>query len=164
MKYRTKRGRPKSSHSGKDYGTPELIIKRQIGITSEPLDLCLERGIITIDEHWAGIHLRWLYTIIFGAPTVSASDPSSLGGKNLRTDDSGWLHEREQEYSLAQITLRRLHALPLVPDVCIFNHLPRFLLLHHNAKNLQSAIAHSDEYQCFRDGLNGLFKVFSGKR
>lgn len=164
MKFTSKRGRPKLNLPKTDVGTPELAAKRKQGLTTEPLDLCLQRGIISQDEHWAGIHFRWLYTIIFGAPTVSASDPSSLGGKTLHEENSDWIRSCEKEYARAQQLLQKHRALPLVPNICVFNHVPVFLSCHANWQKLSHMHEIHDEYTRFKHGLEALFKLFSGRR
>src|SRR5271154_1852352 len=93
-----RRGRPRSAQRGSDSGTPELVMKRLLGETAESLDLCLERGIITRQQHWCGIHLRWLYTLRYGAPGVRAVDPTHLGGTEISLDDPEWRSAREKEY------------------------------------------------------------------
>jgi hypothetical protein len=47
-----KRGRPNSLKLKKDFGTPELIEKRLLDITTEPLDLCLKQSIINEEQHF----------------------------------------------------------------------------------------------------------------
>lgn len=122
------RGRPrKAMPSSTDLGTPELIMKRTLGLTAEPLDRCLERRIIDEDQHWCGMHLRWLYTLRYGVPGVSslALDDAQRG---LATeDDPLWRAAREEEFHEAANLLkekRRYH--PLV-QLCIHNEVPLFL-------------------------------------
>lgn len=161
MRHNTKRGRPKSNVPKHDLGTPELLAKRHAGLTMEPLDMCLHRGIISSDEHWAGIHLRWLYTVIFGAPTASASDPSATKGKELRSENAKWLCDREREYAGACHVLRQHKALPLVPNICIFGHFPRFLWGKQLDISHPLALRHAEESTCFKTALAELFRVFN---
>lgn len=163
MKYRVKRGRPRQIHPKKDLGTPELAAKRQAGLTIEPLDLCLQRGIISIDEHEAGIHFRWLYTVIFGVPNPSISNPGYLGGKSLREDNPAWLRDREYEYASAKTTLQRLKATPMVPNVCIFSRYPVFLINAATIRDIQKSLFYNEEYMRFKDGLAGLHDLFRRK-
>ena len=93
-----KRGRPKIEKPTIDLGTPELIMKRLMGETAEALDLCYERGIISKEQHWCGIHFRWLYTLRYGAPGVRAVDTTHFGGFEPKDDNSEWRAAREQEY------------------------------------------------------------------
>ena len=122
---RRRRGRPKSMRKGVDTGTPELAIKRQIGETAETLDLCLKRGLITEEQHWCGIHLRWLYTLRYGAPGIRAIDPTHARGMEVKPDDPQWRAQREREYHEAIRTLGG-HAL-LLMNVCVYNERPAFL-------------------------------------
>ena len=125
-----KRGRPRSSRPRIDTGTPELVIKRLIGDTAEALDLCLERNIITPEQHWCGVHLRWLYTLRYGAPGVRAIDPTHLGGQENKLDDPEWRMAREQEYTEAMKLLYANNiALPII-NICIYNDRPHFLNIH----------------------------------
>lgn len=127
MAFTTRRGRPRSHGSGNDLGTPELILKRAYGVTSEPLDLCLERGIITKAQHWAGIHFRWLYTVRHGTPTIRALDPLHFGGRELRPENEHWKKEREAEYHTAARLLHARGLLKPVADICIYSIAPVYL-------------------------------------
>ena len=72
MAFSTRRGRPPRPRlDDNDNGTPELQFKRALGVTREPIDLCLERNLITPDHHWCSLHLRWLYTLRYGAPAIT---------------------------------------------------------------------------------------------
>ena len=126
-----KRGRPKVDRPKIDTGTPELIMKRLMGDTAETLDLCLEHGLISAQQHWCGIHLRWLYTLRYGAPGIRALDPTHLGGMENKPDDSQWRKLREREY---QEVLAKLHeggSAMLLLNICVYNERPRFLNRPH---------------------------------
>ncbi len=123
-----KRGRPRTVRPMRDSGTAELIMKRLNSETTEALDLCLERGIIDQSQHWCGVHLRWLYTLRFGAPGVRAVDPAHLGGMETKPHDEKWASSREEEYQSALAHLSRSGHAALVMNICIFNEKPAFLL------------------------------------
>jgi len=157
-----KRGRPKSAHRGNDSGTPELVMKRLLGETTETLDLCLERSIITEQQHWCGIHLRWLYTLRHGVPCVRAMDPSHTGGNEIKVDDPEWREQREKEYHEAVHQLTKSgHAL-LVLNVCIYNQRPRFL----KARSRLTALSAADVniITNLRDGLDILAALWGRKK
>lgn len=122
-----KRGRPKTIRTPKDHGTEELQAKRKANVTAEPLDLCLERGIISQEQHWCGIHLRWLYTLRYGAPGVRALDPTHMGGAENKMDDPVWREAREQEYHEAMKLLTDKGYAKLLASLCIYNERPVFL-------------------------------------
>lgn len=122
-----KRGRPRIQRAQHDTGTPELVMKRLKQETAEALDLCLERGIITAEQHWCGIHLRWLYTLRYGAPGVRAIDPSHFGGKETKLDDPEWRTAREKEFTEAVEKLSRYRHAHILIAVCIYNERPNFL-------------------------------------
>lgn len=115
-----KRGRPRINRPMNDTGTPELVMKRLQGVTSETLDAMLERGVITQQQHWCGIHLRWLYTLRFGAPGVRAIDPMHFGGVEVKADDPEWRTLREAEYNEALALLKPRLANVLLA-VAVFN-------------------------------------------
>ncbi|MDE3059740.1 MAG: hypothetical protein KGJ06_01865 [Pseudomonadota bacterium] len=127
LSFSRRRGRPRSVHRGTDTGTPELIMKRLKGETAETLDLCLARNIITREQHWCGIHLRWLYTLRYGAPGVRAVDPSHFGGREIKTDDPEWRSSREKEYHDAMRILAAGSNVALALSICIHNERPNFL-------------------------------------
>jgi hypothetical protein len=101
MAFRTTRGRPKKQQPATDTGTPELVMKRLCHVTTEPLDICLERGLITDTQHSAALHFRWLYSLRYGTASVSALDLSDPGGRELKERDPTWLAAREVDYRLA---------------------------------------------------------------
>ncbi len=127
LRFPRRRGRPKSSRPKTDSGTPELVMKRLLGETAEALDLCLERGIISEEQHWCGIHLRWLYTLRHGVPGVRAMDPTHLGGLEHKPDDPEWRGAREQEYHDAIKKLTESGHARMLMSLCIYNERPAFL-------------------------------------
>jgi hypothetical protein len=154
------RGRPrKEPRPQHDVGTPELSMKRLLGETTEALDLCLERGIITAEQHGCGVHLRWLYTLRHGAPSVRAVDPTHLGGIDNKQDDPQWRSAREQEFHDAMAKLTPGGYATVLLNICIYNERPRFLSLHRTVsikrmKETQQLI------ESLRDGLDILGKMW----
>jgi hypothetical protein len=130
MSFSTRRGRPAKPKEVLDKGTPELQAKHAAGITSEAIDLCLDRSLITVEEHWAGLHYRWLYTIRYGAPSVS-SHWWRLAGENrsasISNNSSEWRSLREQEYSAARALLLQKRSYDTVMRLAVYNDVPSFL-------------------------------------
>lgn len=120
----SRRGRPPLNRPNKDFGTPELQIKRQSRLTSEIIDLYLEKGIITQQQHWCGIHMRWLHTIRFGAPSVKALDTTHNGGAEIYEDDADWLAAREEEHAQAYEALKQAEADQVIIEACVYNNDP----------------------------------------
>jgi hypothetical protein len=127
MAFSTRRGRPKTARPETDYGTAELQRKRAQGVTQEPIDLCLERRIITPAQHWCGLHLRWLYTLRYGAPVAGSSWRALIEHTSARPDDPEWRAAREQEFAEAVGLLRQARCYRAVAALVIFNERPRFL-------------------------------------
>lgn len=119
-----RRGRPRRNDTGPDYGTPELIARKQRGETAEILDLCLERQLINAHQHWCGIHLRWLYTLRHGTPTIRAIDLLQPGGMCLKESDPEWYALREKEFADALDLLTQAGHARLVSAICIYNECP----------------------------------------
>lgn len=150
LTFARKRGRPRKSRPSRDIGTPELVMKKLLGETTEALDLCMERNLLTTEQHWCGIHLRWLYTLRYGTPGVRAIDPTHLGGAENKLDDPEWRSARELEYHDALNKLTQSgHALCIM-NLCIFNERPPFLKLDKTAiarrhKEMSYLIVHLQE-------------------
>lgn len=122
-----RRGRPRAERRPRaDRGTPELQRKRRAGLTAEALDLCLERGIISPEQHWCGVHLRWLYTLRFGAPGVRAVDPRFFGGTEIRCEDAEWRGAREAEYLIA-VQAMGVRLAPVVLAIAVHGERPAAL-------------------------------------
>ena len=147
------RGRPKKIREEKDFGTPELQIKRTLGETAEALDLCLEKGIITPEQHWCGTHLRWLYTLRYGAPGIRAMDLNHVSGLEIKADDPNWRQMREAEYHHSFTLITKRGYGPLLTNICIYNERPAFL--QSPRKNMRQ---NSAEIEKLRDGLELLVK------
>ena len=131
MAFTTQRGRPRKLVQKIDYGTPELRLKHAMRLTVEPIDLCLEKGHITKDQHWCGLHLRWLYTLRYGAPNLTTyySDRESL--ISVRDEeDPEWKTLREREYHSAVTRLREYRRYEPVMRLAIHNERPAFLDPH----------------------------------
>lgn len=160
------RGRPKSNRPQIDTGTPETVMKRLLGVTTEALDLCLERGIINKTQHWCGIHLRWLYTLRHGVPSVRATDLSYIGGCEQKSEDSEdplWREAREKEYNEAIILLAQNgHANSLI-NLCIYNERPSFLnfISSSSSDNLhKNSLEITKNIEKLRDGMDILAKLW----
>lgn len=154
LRFPRKRGRPKSTRPQIDTGTPELIMKRLLGCTTEALDLCLERGIISRRQHWCGIHLRWLFTLRHGVPGVRAVDPTHLGGCELKPEDPTWRDAREKEYNEALCALSKCGHVLQVMNICVYNERPKFLDMRTHLGDASNAITR------LREGLDVLVKLW----
>lgn len=127
MAFTSKRGRPRKAADAIDLGTPELRFKHAHGITSEPIDRCLDKQLITPTQHWCGLHLRWLYTVRYGAPVVTTRYDTIGDGAFRIADDPAWRHQREAEYHAATALLRTGKHYEPVMQLCVFNESPVFL-------------------------------------
>lgn len=155
------RGRPKKAPvPSQDTGTPELIFKRAYDETAEAIDLCRARNLITDEQHRAGMHLRWLHTIRFGAPGVSAYDLTRASGAELRAaNDLLWHRAREEEYQDAIELLRTVKRLDDVMGVCVYNERPFYLKREwlHRAYDDRYVAARIERAIChLQDGLDTL--------
>lgn len=160
MAFARRRGRPRKPvrlPANRDTGTPELARKHAAGLTGEPLDLCLKKGLISESQHWAAIHFRWLYTIRYGLPTVRSIDPADLGGRTLRQENEQWKQKREQEFAEASFLLKSQNVFPLILDFCIYGKPPAFLTRQSVSPRA------SRELQALREGLDALLKLW-GRR
>jgi len=123
MAFSQRRGRPRKQQERSDRGTPELQRKRAQSLTVEPLDYCLTRGLITMEQHWCGIHFRWLYTLKYGAPGVRATDPAHLGGCEHANDNPEWRVERESEFMHCVTLLQTAGLYTPLQTFCIYGTL-----------------------------------------
>lgn len=162
MRYRnsTRRGRPRLPRPSADRGTPELIAKRAVGLTSEALDLCLSRGLLLQEEHDAGMRLRWLYTLRFGAPGARIASAQMLTSEQ-RLDDPNWRAAREKEYTDALLAMGPMRGAKVLA-VCIFGERPAYLSASTYSHNLSRASAEHNarELAMLREGLGASVRVF----
>lgn len=163
MAFSRRRGRKRTTapvtRTLPDTGTPELRARRRCGQTAEPLDLCHNRGLISDEEHWAGIHFRWLYTLRYGAPTVRAIDLSETGPEIPQEENLAWRAEREQEYALAAAALQARRLLRPMLDLCIYSHPPAFLSTRPD-NGFSHAAKHQHTISRINEGLSLLNETF----
>lgn len=127
-RFTSKRGRPKTIDNNIiDKGSWQLQARKKLGQTTEALDLCFQKGIISENELWAGGRLRWLYSIKFGSPNISAVDLRHFYGHEIKITDPDWQERREDEYREAIRELKGYKLHKLVINVAIFNHRLEFL-------------------------------------
>ncbi len=153
-----RRGRPKTKYGQKDFGTPELQKKRSQFLTIEPIDLILSKGLISEEQHRIAMHFRWLYTIIFGLPSITAYDPSDLGGRcQSKHTDERWIIANKERYYEAIKKLKKFKAEKFIMNLCIFSEIPRFLCYPTNF------IANNYELSKIKEGLDVLLECFCKK-
>ncbi len=127
MAFSTQRGRPRNALPHIDVGTPELRLKHALRLTAEPIDLSLEKKLITAEQHWCGLHLRWLYTLRYGAPNLTTYYTDRAQSGSPAIDDPLWRAQREREYMEASHRLKSSRYYERVMRLCVHNELPAFL-------------------------------------
>ena len=149
----SRRGRPKNVNKSIDFGTKELQWKRSNLQTMEPIDLCLHKGLISKSQHKSAIKLRWLYTLKFGAPTVSSADCSMVVGRYVSKHvNEEFLESMQKLYSDSIQLLDKYGSRRIVMNLCVFNEFPTFL------DNPRSPAAYC-ELQDLQNGLEALSKI-----
>lgn len=121
MAFTSRRGRPKKQERPEaDTGTPELRRKRQQCLTVEPLDWLREREIITQQQHWCGLHFRWLYTLRYGVATVQSLDAARVKGLMHSKEYEEWQNEREADWKNAVEAIASPALLQLLLNYCVY--------------------------------------------
>jgi hypothetical protein len=163
------RGRPRlhaaAGAENTDLGTPELILKRAHHLTSEPIDLCLKREIISPPQHRAALHLRWLHTLRFGAPSLTTRSITPLESlhSSTQTQDPVWRATCEQEYQAAIQLLAEIRAKQLILPCVLYNEWPAFLRPENAHRAMQQphlAARISQDAQSFAQALDALAQYF----
>lgn len=159
MAFRTKRGRPRLVKKEIDKGTPELQQKQRLGLTAEPLDLLLQKKRINARQHAAGRRLRWLYTLVFGSPLLTAGRLDLFEERTLKLDNAAWRQKKELEYQQAICLLKARGYLELIQAVCIFEERAKWFsgaILGHDLKTLPPELKNLEK------GLSLLADYFEG--
>lgn len=154
MAFSTRRGRPRTRRTTHDKGTPELAAKRKMHLTSEPLDICLERGHINTQQHLTGYRLRWLFTLVYGVPEARITNLGGANSSGAAARNDTWLHWQEQELRAANQALQSPKLLELVHGLCIYGRKPACLT--HRLTEYSLAEQASKELSELRDGLDAI--------
>ena len=121
MGFSYRRGRPKQVQEEEiDRGTVELRQKRRAHITIEPLDWLRQESHISPQQHWCGLHFRWLYTLRYGTTTPQSLDAAREQGIIHKREYEEWQNEREQEWRAAIHELQSGHFLALILHYCVY--------------------------------------------
>ena len=168
MAFSTRRGRPpvRTFATQTDIGTPELRLKHALGMTAEALDLCLVRALITKNQHWSGMHLRWLHTIRYGAPVLTSGYGDHQAAMPATEDRTQWREDREKEYNDSIVILKKNRYFEPVMQACVFNEIPAFLspILCLRAKtDVALADQLAKKHHALRDGLDFLSRYWRGQ-
>lgn len=70
------------------------------------LDDMRERGLISPEQHWCGVHMLWLHNIRNGLTPI---------------EDSMWLSARSEEFEKAMWALRDNKCIGAISNLCLFN-------------------------------------------
>lgn len=119
MKFRSKRGRPRQT-SPVITMTKELAAKRMQNLTTDPLDILQQRGIINESHYDTAMRLRWLHTLFFGAAGISAMDLQNDSHSLKRENSEHWLQAREAECRIAMQCLQQKPFASIVKNLCIY--------------------------------------------
>ncbi len=71
------------------------------------LDDMRERGLITPEQHWCGVHMLWLHNIRNGVAPIE--------------EESAWLSARSEEFEKAMWALRDNKCVGAISNLCLFN-------------------------------------------
>jgi FMN phosphatase YigB (HAD superfamily) len=142
-----KRGRPKKQKIDKDLGTEELQMHRHKDFLNhiEPIDFLIQEKMINFEQHKAGLRLRWLYTLSYGAASVQAVRymyPEDFS--NAHSEE--WHVRKRKEYVEVMDMLKKNKCDKEIIALCIMNE--------YNPKDLQK----------IKDGLGIISNFISKKR
>jgi hypothetical protein len=141
-------------------GRPKIYYDcvRKITSTAEPIDICLQRGFITVKQHRLALRLRWLYTLNFGLPTVQAYNFSKIPGREISKYDDETFYEKRQEYIRVTEQLYKTDrsAAKLFLNIVIHHFKPKFL-----DSNLQNRVI--KEVEMFILGAKTLEEAYNSK-
>ena len=148
-----KRGRPKS-RLAIDLGTTELRQKRSLDLTTEPLDLCMKRNLITESQYKAALKFRWLFSMCYGHLKLKSYDPSAPIGRSLVEQGDQTLRYCHTTYHDVISQLQLISAEKIVSNICIHHHIPSFL--KHNTRALELGpimMRKVCEFEKFKEGI-----------
>ena len=122
MGFSSRRGRPKREAVQEvDRGTMQLQQKRRAALTVEPLDWLREEGVINAQQHWCGLHFRWLYTLRYGAFTPQSLDAAREKGILHKREYEEWQGEREGEWREVTQQLKQAGLLEMALEFCVYS-------------------------------------------
>lgn len=159
MTFSQKRGRPRKNSPKIDYGTKELLRKKDICNNLETLDLLLKYEIIPIEEYDAGMHFRWLYTIIFGSPKITAYNLKKEYKQSAAIKSEEWLAQKHKEYYKCIRIFEQYDCKKMAINFCIFDIKPSFLInITNRHKKIQKLINYNSEVIKLRNAFKMIIK------
>jgi hypothetical protein len=132
-KFSNRRGRPQSD---KNIATPELMAKHSAKQTMDALDMVLHKGLITEEQHKAGMHLRWLHNLRFGDLKVRAYNIDWLVQAGYAyIHNEKWMAARQTEYAIIINYLKHIGSYTNIANLCIYSLKPAFINRKPNEDN-----------------------------
>lgn len=168
--FATKRGRPRkqeASHPARgeqDFGTQELVLKRNLHSTAEPIDLLLEYALLSPEEHRMALHFRWLYTLRYGIERTTSSDLLiDEGTREKRDNDEQWRKNREVEFREAATALHEAGCYDTLCNLVIHSESPlalrRYVFAQRSGRTHSSVLlTQAPFYQKTKAGLKALLR------
>ena len=158
-----RKGRPKSNKQGHDLGTPELQQKRSMRFTDDPLELCLERRIITENQYNLSFKIRMLFYSIFGHLRLKSYDIENLQGPSvffIENEDEIRTKKSEYDHIMKNLAISGFDS--IVRKICINGELPNFLIINLiNLSNSSLIKKTLIELEFFKDAIQCLEKIMT---
>lgn len=135
------RGRPRNNRPLLDLGTPELLARSRAGLTREPLDLCLEHGLVDAEMHQVAMRWRWLYSVKFGVAAPAQARWMDESRPAASQHGEAWKSQRSAELQRLTTAISRQAAYKMFTDAALFSRWPRFLIYYVKHGRLTPALA-----------------------
>lgn len=128
-----KRGRPRLDRPKYDFGTPELIKKRMTIApddptrSTNPIDACAARGIISDEAHSAAIYFRALRKIVFGKAIPPAIDLNAVSSNGNPDEPDRGDAETKYREACAAMKCQSRPAFDAVENLVVHERWPEWL-------------------------------------
>lgn len=119
--------------------------------SSDPLDYCYEKGLISYEEHKAGIEFRKLHITKFGIKTITSNFPLQ-GYRCGKTLSDSEIMYRHSKYEKICRHLRKQKLLRVMLDICVYTVTPAFI-------SAPGTFRATHEFENFSSGIGELKSV-----
>lgn len=155
-----KRGRPKINRVAADIARLELQRQKLLNREKDPLDVLLEKAIITETQYYLVIKLRRVFNAQYGYLRVRAYNPVTVRGKIIpKEKDEALEAAQEAEYNFVMRKLAAHGYLNIISKVCIYGEMPQFLS-HQAQKSMQKNMIDQENLDFLAEAVCYLQKIY----
>lgn len=96
----------------------------------EPLDVCLDKSLLSEAGYRCCLHFRWLHSLLFGLARCKSNDFNQIRGRNCQIlHEEAWYERKEREYRRAveYLNNKNRRIAPAILEIALYKRCPSII-------------------------------------